>query len=273
MIKGDVYMSDLNWAQLDETVKQLLKVAGKNIIGSFESALDIQTKADANDLVTNIDQDTEQFFINHIREHFPTHRVLGEEGFGDDIKSTEGVIWIIDPIDGTMNFVHQQRNFYISIGIFEDGEKRLGYLYDVVYDELYNAIVGEGAYWDNVKLPMLEKVSVDKAIIGMNHSMLATNIHMDPKETLIPLVKDARGMRSYGSAALEFAFVATGRLDAYISMQLSPWDFAGGQIIVEEVGGIVTDIKGEPLNILEKSTVVAAKPGLHDEIIKQYLNK
>ncbi|MBW8348681.1 inositol monophosphatase family protein [Bacillus sp. IITD106] len=257
----------VNWSIVDSLVKEWLKEAGRNIIASFETALQIDTKADANDLVTNIDKEIEQFFTNHIRRRFPSHKILGEEGFGDEIKKMDGVIWIIDPIDGTMNFIHQQRNFFISIGIFENGEGKLGYLYDVVHNELYFAKRGEGAYWDDIKLPTLEKVDVNEAVIGLSAALLTSN---DSKNKLIPLVKDVRGTRSYGSAALEFAYVATGRLDAYISKMLSPWDFAGGKIIVEEVGGVVTDFKGESLNLLEKSPIIVAKPGLHEKLIKEY---
>ncbi|MBS4217892.1 inositol monophosphatase family protein [Bacillus sp. FJAT-49711] len=252
---------------VDTAAKEWLREAGRNIIDSFKTALQIDTKADANDLVTNIDKEIEQFFTNHIRKKFPTHKILGEEGFGDEVKNMDGVIWIIDPIDGTMNFVHQQRNFFISIGIFENGVGMLGYLYDVVHNELYYAKSGEGAYWDDMKLPMLENVKVSEAVIGFSATWLTSD---NPKNSLLSLVKDVRGTRSYGSAALEFAYVATGRLDAYISMKLSPWDFAGGKIIVEEVGGIVTNLNGEPINILEKSPILVSKPGLHESLVKEY---
>ncbi|MCJ8006127.1 inositol monophosphatase family protein [Lederbergia wuyishanensis] len=260
----------VNWSSVDKAAKEWLKEAGKSIVASFETALQIDTKADANDLVTNIDKEVEQYFTSQIRKTFPSHNILGEEGFGDEVQSTDGVIWIIDPIDGTMNFVHQQRNFFISIGIFENGKGKLGYLYDVVHNELYYAISGEGAYWGDLKLPMLEKVEVSEAVIGLNAMLLTSN---DVKNPLISIVKDVRGTRSYGSAALEFAYVATGRLDAYISKTLSPWDFAGGKIIVEEIGGVVTDFKGEPLNLLKKGSVIVAKPGLHEKLINEYFQE
>ncbi|MBS4177265.1 inositol monophosphatase family protein [Lederbergia citrea] len=261
------------WASVDEHAKLWLKEAGKKIIASFQTALEINTKADANDLVTNIDQQIEQYFTKEIRLTFPSHKILGEEGFGDELVNTDGVIWIIDPIDGTMNFVHQQRNFFISIGILDNGIGKLGYLYDVVHDELYYAEAGKGAYWDELKLPKLEEVPVENALIGCSATWMAPNRYMDPTNTLIPLAQDVRGTRSYGSAALEFAYVATGRLDAYISMRLSPWDFAGGKIIVEELGGIVTDLNGEKLSILQKSSILVAKPGLHAKILENYLKK
>lgn len=262
-----------NWAAVDKYVKLWLKEAGDKIIASFKTALNIQTKADANDLVTNIDQEIEQYFTEKIRVGFPTHQVLGEEGNGDALESLDGVVWIIDPIDGTMNFVHQQRNFFISIGIYEDGKGVLGYLYDVVHDELYYGKAGVGAFFEDQKLPYLEEVPIEQAIIGLNATWLTPNQYMDPTNTLIPLVRDVRGTRSYGSAALEFAYVITGRLDAYISMRLAPWDFAGGKIIIEELGGIVTDLKGESLNLLQKSSVFVAKPGLHEKIMNGYFKK
>ncbi len=262
-----------NWTLIDKHAKAWLQEAGKRIVSSFATTPEIMTKTNPNDLVTNIDQETEQFFTQKIRETFPGHRILGEEGFGDEPTELSGIIWIIDPIDGTTNFVHQQRNFMISIGIYENGEPRLGFVYDAVYEELYHARAGEGAYWNDKRLPALEEIPVEKALIGINSTWLISNRLIDPKETLIPLVKDARGTRSYGSAALEFIFVATGRLDAYITMRLSPWDFAGGKIIVEEVGGKVTNLKGEPLKMLERSPIVVARPGLHEIIIQNYLSK
>ncbi len=261
------------WTNVDTYVKVWLKEAGKRIVDSFTTELKIGIKADKNDLVTNLDKETEQYFAEKIRAAFPTHKVLGEEGYGDEVKNLEGIIWMIDPIDGTMNFVHQQRNFFISIGIYENGKGQLGYLYDVVHDELYSAQVGEGAFLDDRKLPMLEEVTVEKAIVGLNATWLVSNSYMDPTNTLIPLAKDVRGTRSYGSAALELAYVATGRLDSYISMRLAPWDFAGGKIIIEELGGIVSNIKGEPLNMLETNSVIASRPGLHEKFIEGYLKK
>lgn len=261
-----------NWNHVDECVKAWLQEAGRDIIASFRTVLHVQSKEDANDLVTNIDKQTDHFFANKIKDYFPDHRILSEEGFGHELTELDGVVWIIDPIDGTTNFVHQKRNFMISIGIYENGKARLGYIYDVVHDELYYARAGQGAYWDHLKLPSLEETSVDKAIIGINSTWLTSNRLLDPEKTLIPLVNAVRGTRSYGSAALEFSYVATGRLDAYITMRLAPWDFAGGKIILEEIGGKVTNLKGEPLDMLKINPVVVAKPGLHEKII-HYINK
>lgn len=260
-----------NWDLIDQKVKKWLTDARERIINSFEQVLDIETKSNRNDLVTNIDKETEQFFIANIRKEFPNHQILGEEGFGDQLTSLDGIVWIIDPIDGTMNFVHQQCNFAISIGIYEDGVGKLAYIYDVVHQELYYAKAGHGAFLNERQLPKLEdQVQLADAVIAMNATWLTHNRYMDPTN-LQKLVNNVRGTRSYGSAALEFAYVAAGRLDAYITMRLSPWDFAAGKIIVEELGGRVTNLAGEELNLLEKNSIIVAKPRLHKDIVEKYL--
>jgi myo-inositol-1(or 4)-monophosphatase len=265
-------MMNVNWKEIDQYAQLWIKEAGRRIKATFEQQLMIQTKSNPADLVTNVDREIEQFFIENIRQTFPKHRVLGEEGFGDRLSALEGIVWIIDPIDGTMNFIHQQRNFAISVGVYEDGIGMLGYIYDVVHDELYYAEKGKGAFLNGVPLKKLAKSSISESLISINATWVTKNERIDAN-VLAPLIKDARGTRSFGSAAIEMAYVASGRLDAYITMRLSPWDFAAGLVIVNEVGGIVTNLYGEPLDLLGQNAVLVAKPGLHEEILHNYVLK
>ena len=122
--------------QLDLFAKEIITEAGKRIRAAFSYDIEIETKSNANDLVTNIDREIELFFIEKIKAFDPTHRILGEEGMGEKVESLEGVVWIIDPIDGTMNFVKQHRHFMISIGVYVDGVGILGYIFDVMREEL-----------------------------------------------------------------------------------------------------------------------------------------
>ncbi|MBO0962568.1 inositol monophosphatase family protein [Neobacillus sp. MM2021_6] len=260
----------MNWEEIDTYAKEWVKEAGNRIRLSFEKTLSIETKSNANDLVTNMDKEIEQFFINKIRGMYPEHRIMGEEGFGDELNSLDGIVWLIDPIDGTMNFIHQQRNFAISIGIYENGIGQIGLVYDVVHDELYHAIRGKGAFLNGKQLPVLKESKVKESIIALNATWVMENHRID-HNLLIPLVRNARGTRSYGTAALELVFVATGRVDAYLSMRLSPWDIAAGAVIVEELGGVVTNLKGEKHNFLSQDSLFTANPGLHQEILKDYL--
>lgn len=260
----------LNWTNLDTYAKQWIVEAGNMIRNSFSSELMIKKKSSPDDLVTNMDHEIEQFFIKKITETFPTHRILGEEGFGNDVKSLDGIVWMIDPIDGTMNFVHQQRNFAISIGVYENGVGKIGLIFDVVSEDLYHAIQGQGAYLNDVKLPKLQPVKLEEAIIGINATWVTENKRIDPSK-LAPLIKRVRGTRSYGSAAIELAYVAAGKLDAYITMRLSPWDFAAGLVLIEEVGGTVSTIDGKPLELLKQNTVFASNVSFHDVVVERYV--
>ncbi|MFK2824862.1 inositol monophosphatase family protein [Bacillus sp. B190/17] len=262
----------VNWMEIDQQVKMWIMEAGSSIRESFQHSLSIQTKSNPNDLVTNIDKETERFFISNIRKTYPGHFILGEEGQGDELASLEGIVWIIDPIDGTMNFIHQQRHFAISIGIYENGIGRLGYIYDVAHDELYYAERGNGAYMNGVRLPALTEVPVEKALIAINATWLVKNRYFDEKK-LVSLASRVRGTRSYGSAALELAYVASGRLEGYLTMRLSPWDFAAGKVLVEEVGGVVTNLWGQELDMMKTNSVFAGAPGFHKKILTDFLLK
>ncbi|PMC35180.1 inositol monophosphatase [Bacillus sp. UMB0899] len=260
-----------NWLEIDQHAKQWIQEAGEIIRSSFESTLSIQFKSNPNDLVTNMDKEIEQFLIGKIHETYPDHRILGEEGYGDEVTDLEGVVWIIDPIDGTMNFVHQQRNFAISIGIYGDGVGYIGLIYDVVHKELYHAYKGNGAYMNDIPLPKLDQVKIEEAVISVSPVWVTENKRFDHK-TIVPIVKKVRGTRSYGSAAIECAYVAAGRLDAYITMRLAPWDFAAGIILIDEVGGTVSTLDGKPLDLLSKNSFFIGEKYLHQHIIEEYLS-
>jgi len=268
-VKGE-QMVTVNLHEIDTYAKQWIKEAGERIRESFPKTLNIAAKSNPNDLVTNIDQETEQYFIEKIKGTYPDHKILGEEGYGDRLEKLEGVVWIIDPIDGTMNFIHQQRNFAISIGIYEEGIGKIGIIYDVVHDELYHVLKGHGVFLNDIQLSNLKETSVHESIIALNATWVTENRRL-PSDLLAPLVKEARGTRSYGSAALEMVYLASGRIDAYITPRLAPWDFAAGIIMIEELGGVATNLRGGKLDLLNQSSLFVAKPGLHGEILKKYL--
>lgn len=262
----------MNLQQVDDFAKAMIIEAGQRIRNSFSYDLVIETKSNPNDLVTNIDRETEKFFIDKIKAFDPTHKILGEEGMGEQVDSLDGVVWIIDPIDGTMNFVKQHRHFMISIGLFVDGIGKLGYIYDVMREDLFYAIAGVGAWYNDSPLRKLKPLTIEEAVIGINATWVTPNKKIN-HEKLIELIRTVRGTRSYGSAAMEIAFVVSGKLDAYISMRLAPWDIGGGTIIAKEVGAIATNLKGEPLNLLSKDTFIIANPSIHQLILDNYIQE
>lgn len=253
--------------------KEWILEAGNIIRNTIDDPLEIGTKSNPNDLVTTMDKNTEKFFVERIKKTFPSHLLLSEEGFGDDIDTLDGTVWIIDPIDGTMNFVQQKRNFAISVGIYQDGVGEIGLIYNVMEDELYTALRGEGAYKDEKKIPPLQEgIILEESVIGLNHLWLCENRLVDEK-VMQQLVKTARGTRTYGSAALEFAYVAEGMLEGYLTMGLSPWDVAAGMIIVNEVNGVTTNIDGDPLNMVGRNSVFVGHPDVHKRIIEDFIAK
>ncbi|RKQ37355.1 inositol monophosphatase family protein [Oceanobacillus halophilus] len=250
------------------TARKWVEEAGEHIRRKINSPLVIDTKSNRNDLVTTMDRETESFFVTKIKETYPEHSIIGEEGYGDKLDNLNGVVWIIDPIDGTMNFVHQKRNFAISVGIYFDGVGEIGLIYDVMEDNLYHAKRNDGAFKNNEKLsPLNNNVVLEDAIIGMNHFWLCDN-HFVEEKTMQQFVRTIRGARTYGSAALEFAFLAEGIMDGYLAMSLSPWDIAAGIVIVNEVGGVTTNIEGENLDMLEKNPVLTCNLCLQEKIIE-----
>lgn len=263
---------DNQWNEMYCLAKQWAKEAAERIKETFSEELQIQSKTSRKDIVTNVDKEIEQFFSRKLNETFPEHKMLGEEGIGHDLIDQKGIVWIIDPIDGTLNFVHQKRNFAISIGIYEDGIAKIGIIYDVMLDEMYHAMEGQGAFLNEQKLKKLQEIDIEESIIAMNTTWLLPN-KLLPYEKAVSLVRSARGTRSFGSAAIEIASVAAGRVDAYMAVSLAPWDIAGGAVIIKEVGGLFTTIDGKLLAGTEsKTSLLVAKPGLHKQIIKTIKN-
>lgn len=235
--------------------------------------LTIHTKSNPNDLVTQLDREVEFFFASKIKTHYPEHLLLSEEGYGDTFQTKQGTIWIIDPIDGTMNFVHQKKNFAISIGIYHEGIGEIGIIFDVMNNHLYSAVRDGGAYKNDRRLdPLKPDVGLSEAIICLNHHWLTPNRLVDEK-VMHQLIKDVRGTRTYGSAALEFAHVAEGSADGYITMGLEPWDVAGGRVLINEVGGVLTDVFGKPVDMLERSSILVCNAALQSALLDNYLIK
>ena len=246
--------------------KKWVLEAGENIRQLMYDDLQIEAKSNPNDLVTSLDKQTERYLIHHIRNNYPSHFIMGEEGYGDQIESLDGTIWIIDPIDGTMNFVHQKKNFSISVGIYHNGIGEIGLVYDVMNDVLYHSKRGNGVYRNNHLLPPLKKsVVLEESLVSMNHYWLCPNDLVDV-EKMQQFVGKIRGSRTIGSAALELAHVAEGSTDGYLSLSLMPWDIAAGMVLVNEVGGTVTNAKGKKLSLLEKDSLLACNKVIQREI-------
>lgn len=265
-------MEDLRVAEIAEKAKAWTLEAGARLNLSHQEKLNVEYKTSAADIVTQKDKEIEQFFIENIKTTYPGHYVLGEEGLSDVLPTdTEnGVVWIIDPIDGTTNFVHQNLNYAISVAVYIEGEPIIGYIYDPIKKELFSAIKNQGAFLNNQPLSTLTSCTVEEAVICFNHLWLVPNDKVS-YEKMQRLVSNVRGVRYLGSAALEMAYVACGRLDSSLDFRLSPWDIAAGLVILKEVGAEMTTLENQAINVFTKSSTIFSRPGIHQHIL-EYLS-
>ncbi|WJQ80147.1 inositol monophosphatase family protein [Brevibacillus brevis] len=257
-------------AALKELALQCARSAGELSLKRMKEPFTVEYKTSASDLVTAVDKEVENHVIQMILARFPDHGILGEESAHVEDYKQYDTLWVIDPIDGTTNFVHQQINFSVSIAVYHKGEGMVGVVYDPSRDELFYAVKGEGAFLNDRPLQVNREVSLEQAL-------LCTSVFWNKRAEQIgidlivkKLAGKVRGMRLLGSAALEMAYVAAGRLDGYVSMQLNAWDFGAARIIVEEAGGRVTTMTGTPLPYDQKSSVMACNPTFYEEL-QQFL--
>lgn len=216
------------------------------------------------DLVTEMDRRSEQIVVEHIRQAFPDHGILAEEGAR--IDSASGYLWVIDPLDGTTNYAHGYPQFAVSIGLEHAGEIVLGVVYDPLREELFSALRGEGAFLNGRKIA----VSPTATLI---RSLLATGFPYDRAVSAVnnlncfnAMIMACQEIRRNGSAALDLCNLAAGRLDGYWEQKLRPWDVAAGSLIVREAGGAVTDLAGAPYAI-RGDFLVASNGAVHEQML------
>lgn len=239
--------------------------AGRFLKLSVGKVRSVEVKqGDERNLVSEIDRGAEAKIISIIRSHFPQHAILAEES-GGSLAPAE-VRWIIDPLDGTTNFLHGVPIFSVSIGVERKGELVAGVVYDPNLDEMFTVEKGGGAYLNGKRL----KVSGSSTLLD---SLLVTgfpyNITDNPEnavEHFVHFLMAARGVRRLGSAAMDLCYVAAGRFDGFWEVSLNPWDMAAGALLIQEAGGRITDMRGNPLNIYQK-TVLASNGIIHDAML------
>lgn len=235
---------------INTQVQNWLATAVNELRQNLDEQLQVHTKSGRNDLVTNFDKGTEHFLVEQIHHAFPEDQIVSEEGFGDRVQSLQGRVWFVDPIDGTMNFVRQRDDFAMMIALYEDGQNVLGYILDVMQDELLWGGPSVGLHVNQQKITGPANQPLAAGLLGVNGPMFALN-----REHVRDIAFASSGARIIGSAGLEFQRVIRGRQVGYIS-HLAPWDVAAGKILAETAGLSVTTIDGHPLNMLESQVVL-----------------
>lgn len=251
---------------LKELALDCARSAGELSLRRMKQPFTVEYKTSASDLVTAVDKEVEKHVIDAILRQYPEHGILGEERTFTGDPGKYDTLWVIDPIDGTTNFVHQQINFAVSIAVYHKGEGLIGVVYDPSRDEMFHAVKGQGAYLNGQRLRLEKTVSLEEALLCTSVFWNKQAEQMGIDLIVKKLAGKVRGMRLLGSAALEMAYVAAGRLDGYVSLSLNAWDFGAGRILVEEAGGKVTTMDGKPLPFDRKSSVMACNTTFYEEL-------
>ncbi|HHI76922.1 MAG TPA: inositol monophosphatase [Gammaproteobacteria bacterium] len=218
----------------------------------------------SNDYVSEVDRNAEAAIIEVIRRAYPHHAILAEES--GEHKGND-FLWIIDPLDGTTNYLHGFPQFSVSVALQHRGQLISAAVYDPLRDEMFTASRGAGALLNDRRLRVSDQKTLKGALIGTGIPFRDQRYLDEYLAMLKAMVRDTAGIRRPGSAALDFAYVAAGRVDGFWELGLSAWDFAAGALLVQEAGGAVTDIRGGDRH-LESGNVVAGNLKVHQAMLK-----
>ena len=227
-------------------------------------ALEVKSKR-ARDYVTQVDRAAEEAIIDIVHKAYPDHGVLAEES-GSSAAEAE-YRWIIDPLDGTTNFIHGFPQYCVSIGIEHRGALTHAVVYDPVKNELFTASKGRGAFLNDRRVRVSKCARLQDALIGTGFPFKEVGRLDLYTRQLRRFMETAAGVRRAGAAALDLAYVACGRLDAFWELGLSPWDMAAGTLLIQEAGGLVGDLAGEA-GFMESGDVCAATPKLFPALLE-----
>jgi myo-inositol-1(or 4)-monophosphatase len=237
-----------------------------NIINRATRNLDVvavKEKA-ANDFVSEVDREAERAIISTLHEAYPGHAILAEES---GASGTSEYRWIIDPLDGTTNFLHGFPHYAVSIALEHRGTVTQGVIYDPGRNDLFTASRGRGAFLNDTRLRVSKRSQLKPSIIGTGFPFKEL-AHLDPyMRMLVDIMKGTAGVRRAGSATLDLAYVAAGRLDGFWELGLSRWDVAAGSLLITEAGGLVGDLEGND-TWMDTGNIVAATPKVFVELLK-----
>ena len=226
----------------------------------------VKTKSSAIDLVTEIDQASEAMLHRAISRRFPDHGFQGEERTNTNPQAP--FRWIVDPLDGTMNFVHGLPHFAISIGLLHRNQPVVGVIYDPMRREMFTALQGGGARLNGRRIRVSATHTMASSLLSTGFSLAFRTIPQRYLRWLIAFERGSHAVRRHGSTAMSLAWVSCGRLDGFYERDLWPWDFVGGIVLVREAGGRVTGFDGGPPEIgAGRSRLVASNGAIHPEML------
>lgn len=245
-----------------QTAQEASRIGGR-VLQQWQSKFTAREKSPAN-LVTEADLASQDAIHSFIVTRFPDHKFLGEEGL-DQQSGTSEYRWVIDPLDGTGNYVHRFPYYCVSIGLEYQGRLVVGVIYDPTRDELFSAMKGAGAFLNGQRIRCSEVDKISEAMC-MASLPVKTTAESAAIGRFLKVISEAQSVQRSGSAALNLCYVASGRVDAFWSTNLKPWDMAGGVLIVEEAGGQVTQTAGGPFELEVPDLLATNGTALHQDL-------
>jgi len=236
------------------------------LLEHFRKPLDIRTKGVAN-YVTQADLAAETAVVQTILDAFPSHAILSEESHSDRADAEHS--WIIDPLDGTNNFIHGMPHFAVSIGYYQNGEGILGIVTSPATGDWFVAARGEGAWFNGQPIQVSRAQGLEQAMIACGFYYDRDQMMQSTLDTIGDLFRtQIHGIRRFGAAALDLAWVAAGWFDGFFEYRLSPWDIAAGAVIIQEAGGKISDCMGNPVALNRPSSLCASNQALHPAMLE-----
>jgi myo-inositol-1(or 4)-monophosphatase len=260
-------MSPSSFAELTFVAIQAALSAGALLRQGFSTEFKIEKKEGKQNLVTEYDKASEKGIISCIFQHFPDHAILAEES-GEIQKGKSPVTWIIDPLDGTVNFAHNVPVFSVSIAAAIDMQVVSGVVYQPMTQELFIAEKGKGAYLNGQKLAVTKTTHFENAMMATGFPYDVDKNPLSCIDRFVKIQSQGVPIRRLGSAAIDLSYVAAGRFDVFWEVGLHPWDVAAGQLLIEEAGGKVSRWDGSLRKIVDYDTLLASNGLLHPQMIK-----
>lgn len=256
-----------------DTVLKIVKKAG--LIVKEKTTIrnkDITTKSSDTDFVTDTDREVEKLLIDNLSKHFPDHKFIGEESVtpGKKCELTDSPTWIIDPIDGTMNFVHTFPHSSVSVGLFINKKPEIGIIYNAALGQLFTARKDKGAFLNGEPIKASEQTELSDTLLMLD---LSTRKNFEKSTVVLQnlsiLLPQIHGVRSLGACSLSMSMVACGAADAYIAFGIHIWDIAAGELIVREAGGVIIDPAGGTIDRFSRRMLAASSQKLAEMISQQ----
>ena len=248
-----------------ETAVDIARESGALLSHYLERKVGFELKG-KHDLVTEADRASERLIVERLRTHFPSHGIVAEEGGGHE--SSSEFRWYVDPLDGTTNFAHGFPVFNVTLALEHAGEIVAGVVFDPTRQELFTAEKGGGAYLNNRRIQVSKVQTLEDSLVATGFPSrqrhLNVNIHFYYQLAMI-----THGVRRAGAAAIDLAYVACGRLDAFWEFGLNPWDMAAGLLLIEEAGGRISDMRGAPASV-QGPHLLAGNGALHEEMVQLF---